>query len=196
VARRHQIGSQAMVKTTIPRMKDGRPYEEEAMVYQTKPRKVLEEELKKALTITIDVPKDYWTEAQQYAWDSNNLSEAKEISEERRVKMDAGILTELKPFEEGLDEVSSARLLCELTEQQWEFFKAQWNYYLKDIEGMKDETGRQKRKVVPRLLLKVHEYIPESDEDIKKLEEKESNKGFTEEAVKFSLAKYGKSKTK
>lgn len=190
LARKWQIGLQTLQKSTVQKNKDGKIVEEENFLYENKSRVALEEEIRKELTITLDIPKGYWTEAQQYAWVSANAEELKDISEERKVKEDAGIYTELKPFETGLDSFKTTKLLAELTEEQWDFFRGVYNFHDKET-GERDETGRVIRKRVFPQRLAVHEYIPENDEDIQKLKEKRETKPVIE-----SLKKHDKSKAK
>lgn len=200
LARKFQIGLQSLSKTLVERNKDGRMVEEESFLYQNKPRAVLEDEIRKALKISLTTPKDYWTEAQKHAWVNNNIEEIQDASEERRMKEEAGIFKELKPFEKGLDDFATARLLHELTEEQWEYFKGVHNFYDKET-GEKDDTGRviRKRLYIHRLM--PHEYIPENDEDLQRLRDMAKGTGPKDntEAVRRSLEKYdktNKSKTK
>lgn len=190
LARKWQIGLQVLQKTTVQRNKDGKVYEEEQLIYQNKPRVGLEDEIRKALTITLDIPKEFWTEAQQYAWSSTGAEDIKEVGEEAKIKQEAGILTVLKPFEEGLDNFATSKLLCELTEEQWEYFKSVYNFHDKETDE-RDETGRVVRERVYPQRLAVHEYVPESDEDIEKLKTMKPTKAVTE-----SLKKHDKSTSK
>jgi hypothetical protein len=190
LAKKWQIGTQVMVKTTVQRQKDGRVIEQENMVYQNKPRVGLEEDIRRRLIITLDIPKELWTEKQAYAWSSNNLDDVKDVSAEKPVKVEAGILTDLKPFEEGLDQFNTSKLLATLTAEQWDFFKGIYNFHDKET-AERDEGGRIIRERVFPQRLKVHEYIPENDEDIKTIEAMANS-----EAKKRSLEKYGKNKTK
>lgn len=187
LAAKYQIGTQRVITKNVEVTRKGRTLEEKRMTYEKKPRQVLEDEIRRYLTISVNIPKEYWTEAQAYAWESNNVEEMKDISEVNRVKMEAGILHALPPFEEGLDNLATSRLVCDLTEEQWQWVSDYYNFKL-DVE--KDEEGRvtRKRNYVARLA--VHEWIPETDEDIERLEDMKETK-----ATKMSKEKYVKKDT-
>lgn len=184
LAGKYQIGTQKVVKRSVDVSRGGRTVEEERMSYEKKPRAVLGDEIRKYISVTIDIPKEYWTEEQLYAWESNNVEEMKEISEINQIKTEAGILSKLPPFEEGLDNLQTSRLLFEMTESQWEWVSDHYNFKI-TLEENKEGGVTKKKTYVPRLV--VHEWIPENDEDKARLEEMKETK-----AVKMSKEKHVK----
>jgi hypothetical protein len=190
LAARYQIGSQRAVKKPVEVVRKGRVLEEERLSYERKPRAILENELRKYLSITIDIPKEHWTDDQSYFWQSNNVEEKDDINEINRLKEEMGILAELPPFEEGKDNLSTSRLLCELTEPQWEWVSEHNNFKMEYEKDEETKTRTAKRVHVHKLM--VHEWVPEDDSDVERL------KGMADTvAVKLSKGKYVKeSKTK
>jgi hypothetical protein len=185
IAAKYQIGTQRVARRSMDVTKHGKVEEEERLVYEKKPRIVLEDEIRSHLMITIDIPREYWTQEQAFAWESNNVQDMNDINDINRIKRGSGILTELPPFEDGLDNFNTSKLLCELTEEQWQFISDYYNFVI-NLE--KDEvTGQktQKRTYIHRLL--VHEWVPENDQDIERLKDMKDTA-----SVKLSKEKYVK----
>jgi hypothetical protein len=183
IAAKYQIGTQRVARRSMDVTRKGKVEEEERLVYEKKPRTILEEEIRRHLTMTIDIPKEYWTPDQAFAWESDNVQDMNDINDINRVKRASGILTDLPPFEDGLDSFNTTKLLCELTEEQWQFIS---DYYNFRIEIEKDEDSgmkSQKRLFIQRLM--VHEWVPENDEDVERLKEMKETK-----AVKLSKEKH------
>lgn len=185
LAARYQIGSQRVVKKPVEVLRKGRVLEEERLTYEKKPRAILENEIRKYLSITVDVPKEYWTDDQAYFWQSNSIEEKDDINEINRLKEEMGILAELPPFEEGKDNLSTSRLLCELTESQWNWVSEHTNFKMEYEKDDETKITNAKRTHVHKLM--VHEWVPENDEDVEKLKDMAETA-----AVKLSKKKYVK----
>jgi len=188
LAAKYQIGTQRVAKRMTDVTKRGRVEEEERMVYEKKPRAILEEEIRRHLTITVDIPKEYWTTEQAFSWESNGVQDMNDINDINRVKRAAGILTDLPPFEEGLDNFNTSKLLCELTEEQWDYISDYYNFKIELVVDKETKQKSQKRIYVARLV--VHEWVPENDEDVERL-----SKMTDTQAVKLSKEKYVKKDT-
>lgn len=185
LAARYQIGSQRVVKKSVEVTRKGKVVEEERLTYEKKPRSILENEIRRYLSITIDVPKEYWTDDQAYFWQSNSIEEKDDINEINRLKEEMGILAELPPFEEGKDNLSTSRMLCELTEPQWNWISEYYNFRMEYEKDEETKIMSGKRVYIHKLM--VHEWVPENDGDVEKL------KGMAETAaVKLSKKKYVK----
>jgi hypothetical protein len=190
VARQYQIGTQRVLKKPVEVTRKGRVVQEERLTYEKKPRAVLEDEIKRYISITVDIPKELWTEKQSYIWESNNVSEMNDVNDANRYKEEAGILKVLPPFEDNGDSFGTMKMLHELTESQWEWVK---NYYNYNIELKKDEeTGVKTKERVYVHRLMVHEWVPENDKDVERLKDMKETA-----AVKLSKEKHlGKEKKK
>lgn len=174
IAAKYQIGSQRFTFREVEVINKGRSVMRTEEVVEPKTHSQLADEIRKKLTVGIIIPREYWTEEQREAFNSNDLLNEKDISREIAVKKAAGIQIDLVPFEEVKDTIKKASMLAEVTESQWDFLKKEFN---KTIKRIKDEDGRLiGKKENYRHILMVEEYVPENDEDVKRLEEEEKKK--------------------
>lgn len=163
VAAKYQIGWGRFVEKDVPIMSRGVTRLQRERVMEPKPRKVLEDEIRKYLSITLVTPKEYWTKDQEEAFTSNDLINEKDVNREISIKRDAKIEQVLPPFENTKDKYAEIKLIGDLTGDQWEYFK---EYYNTVIDLKKDADGRiigRDKKYVHRLI--AHEYIPETEEE-------------------------------
>lgn len=175
VAAKYQIGWGRFVEKQVPVMSRGVMKMQTERIMEPKPRKVLEDEIRKRLTISLIVPKEYWTPEQEDAFMSNGLIDEKDINKEKAVKLEAKIDQDIPPYEQTKDKFAQMKMLAELTEMQWDYFR---EYYNTKIELKKDEDGRiigREKRYVHRL--RVEEYIPENEEDEVRLKEMNEKKG-------------------
>lgn len=182
VASKYQIGHQRFVTKEVEVMSRGRIIMKEQQTVQPKTRQEIADEIRRALTITLYVPREYWTPEQESAFNMADLMNEKNIQIEEQVKKNAGIMIELPPFEETKDKVKEARLMAEITEPQWEYFK---KYYNTKFLRVKDNEGRtigRKESYVHRLV--AVDYIPENEEEEQRLKEKEEKKTSTKKEEK------------
>ncbi len=134
------------------------------LVFEPKPRKVLEAEVKRVLSITIDLPRDLWNEEQTFTWESEGVENLKDITEINIIKERMGILYDLPPYEERLDKFSESKVLFSVTLPQYEYLNNFYNYtyaYNKD-----KDTGAEKASKSRQGFIVPHEWIPENDDDI------------------------------
>ena len=177
VAAKYQIGWQTFVEKEVPVQSRGITKMRTEQVVQPKSRKQLEDEIRKRLTVTLYVPKEYWTEEQEEAFTSNDLMNEKDINREREVKKAANIMQVIPPYEDVGDKITEAKMLGELTEDQWEYFKDQFNYKIKRVKDDEGKVVDKKKNYVHRLM--AVEYIPENEKDQERLDkenEKEEEK--------------------
>lgn len=174
IAAKYQIGASRTVPKEVTMVSHGKTIVRTEQMVEAKPRKQLEDEIRRTLTITLYVPKEYWTPEQSDAFISNNLLDEKDIIREQEVKKDSKIMQVLMPYEEGVDELTKAKMLGELTEGQWEYFKDVFN---KKYTRVKDEDGKtigKKESYVHRLV--VDEFIPENEDERESLKAEAAKK--------------------
>jgi hypothetical protein len=169
IAAKYQIAWDKRVPEEMPVISKGRTIMRTIERVVPKSKKQMIDEIKKILTITMFIPREYWTPEQEEAFNSNDLINEKDIVRENEVKDRYGIRIVLSPFEETSDTLRRARMVADVTEMQWEYIKELFNY---KYERIKDEEGRligKKKNYVHRIV--VDEMIPESDDDKVRLEE-------------------------
>lgn len=174
IAAKYQIGSQRFTFKEVEVVSRGRSIFRNEEIVEPKTHKQIADEIRRRLTVSIIIPREYWTEEQRDAFSNNDLLNEKDINREVAVKKAAGIQIDLPPYEEVKDSIARASMLADVTEGQWEFLKKEFNKVVKRLE---DEHGRLiGRKENYRHILMVDEYIPENDEDKARLEEEEKKK--------------------
>lgn len=182
IARKYQLGIDMIEKKEQRVIKRGEEEMEEKLTYLRKPKSVLINDIRRYLTITLDIPKEYWTDEQRDFFVSNKIEDLDDARMAVDLKKEAGILYELPPFEDGVSDIQTLRLLAELTEEQWEYMKDRYNY---KIEIVKDpETDLKTKKKHYRHMLMVHEWIPENKEDEERVEEMKPKKAIKKDAKK------------
>lgn len=169
IASKYQIGHQRFVTKEVEVMSRGRVIMKQQQTVQPKTREEIADEIRRRLTITLYVPREYWTPEQESAFNMADLINEKDIIREEQVKKQAGIMIELPPYEETKDKIREARYLAEITESQWEYFKKYYNIKINRIKNEEGRTIGRKETYVHRLM--AVEYIPETDEEKEKLEE-------------------------
>ncbi len=174
VAAKYQIGWSKLSPVDIATNMDGTARISREQIVAAKPRKMLEDEIRKYLSISLIVPKEYWTEEQQNAFMTNSLSEEKDIQREVEIKKSVKIQQDLPPYEETKDKYKEVMMFAELNETQWDYFK---QYYNSKINLKKDEEGRTIGKEIKNVnRLMVEEYLPENDEDEERVKTMEAAK--------------------
>lgn len=179
IAAKYQIGWGRFVEKEFPVMVRGVAKTQKERVMEPKPRRMLEDEIRKYLSINLIIPKEYWTQEQEDAFMSNNLAEEKDITRENAIKEQAGISQTLPPYEKTTDKFAENKMFGILTEGQWEYFKT---YYNSKVEFKKDEDGRiigRETKYVHRLI--ADEMIPETQEEEESLKPKEKKEDVSED---------------
>ena len=187
IASKYQIGHQRFVTRDVEVMSRGRIITKEQQVVEPKTADTIRDEIRRELTITFYIPREYWTPEQEQAFNMADLINEKDINREQQVKQEAGIMVKLPPYEGTKDKVKEARFLTEITESQWEYLK---KYYNTKYTRVKDDEGKtvgRKETYVHRL--QAVEYIPENEEEKARIEEEQ-------EAGKITKKKDAKTKAK
>lgn len=167
-----QIGWQKFTTKEVEVINRGRSVMKTQETLEPKPRKQILDELRKRLTITFYIPREYWTPEQEEAFSSNDLLNEKDLKREEEIKKAAGIMVVLPPYEETKDPLKRATMFADVTEAQWEYLKGIFNKKYKRIKDEEGRTIQKKESYVHRLV--AEEYIPENEEEEKILKEKEA----------------------
>ena len=174
VAAKYQIGWQRFISKDIEVISRGRTVKRKQESLEPKSRRQIIDEIRNYLTIKFFIPREYWTADQEEAFNANDLINEKDILREQDIKKKAGIYVILPPLEKVKDDLKEAEMYVDLTEDQWEFLKSVFN---KKYTRIKDDNGRtikKKESYVHRLMAR--NYIPETKEEEKKIEEEKEKK--------------------
>lgn len=133
------------------------------VVIAPKDRRTLENDIRRYLTITVFIPKEFWTEEQRAIFISRDTEKNKDYRQVNDIYREMNVLFEVPPFEETKDMRAQAMMLLELDEEKWKFLQDQHNFQIKLVRDEINKTVEQKRDYLHRFM--VVDRIPENEQD-------------------------------
>ncbi len=175
VCRRLQIGTTYKSITDKEVFSKGRAIMQKVEQLLPKTRGMMETEIRKRLTIIIEVPKEFWSDEQREFFIKNNIAELKDINEEQKLKEEVGIRIVLQPFEKARSKREEALLTAEVSADVADYIKSVTNVSF--TPKSTDENGRiTEYRNSARNFISVIEKIAETPEEEEILKEEEIKK--------------------
>lgn len=163
VARAYQIGTQKRVKTDRDVQIHGERTTQVAWKYVQRSRAELVKAIQDRAKITIDIPREYWSDEQYEAYLDEGILENTDINVEIEFKERMGIYKALMPYED-LPRHKQDAMFMEVSMEVWEYLGDQHNY-MYDVDKNKLSVRRW------RPLLYPHEFLADNDTEKKIVEE-------------------------
>ena len=123
IATKYQIGTN-IKKTERRKIRVGDEEKTRLVpVFVKKPKEQLEDEIRDVLTITVDVPSDFWNDRQRAIWEESGAILIQEVRDEQAIKDKMGTRYVLKPMEDGLSQLEKIKRMAELEENVFKYFE-------------------------------------------------------------------------
>jgi hypothetical protein len=157
IAREYQIGTQKRVKFSREVELYGERKSQTSFRFVNRTKMELVKEIRNRAKISIDVPRDYWTDEQYEAFLDEGILDNMDVTVEVEFKKRIGVYKDLFPYED-LPRHKQDDMFMEVSMDTWEFLTNQFNYK-NDVDKNKLHVKRW------RPLLYPHEFIYETEEE-------------------------------
>ena len=157
IAKRYQVGTMIRSFQDEKVVRKGRETTRKVEAKRPKSRRMIEDEIRRRLSIIVEIPADLWTQEQRDFVMMNNLPEIKDGDEEKRLKEEVGIRFVMPPHEKTNDERKELKMLFEVSRGVWQYLQETHNF---KITTELDQTGKRianQRRVKRNMLVLVEE---------------------------------------
>jgi hypothetical protein len=165
IAHRYQVGDTIRTVEEQTVMQRGRAVVQQREIQKPKSRKLMEDEIRKKLTIIYEIPTDLWTTEQREFFIQHNIQDIKEIEEEQRLKEEAGIRLVIPPYESKAGRLQEAKMLREVSDIVFRDMKDRFNFFVhRDLNEKGRHIGEESRKSRPYII--EVESVPETNDEL------------------------------